>query len=98
MDFALRLGPERTGWHPHLGGIGVVVVYPSANDDAAVGHVVDVGWRFEAVGWLEQESSWLVAIAVAPEGTCLRGEIAALRIEVSPIDLGCLDCFYFLSL
>src|SRR5210317_151333 len=49
MHFSSWLCPERTSRHPHISGIRIIVVNGAANDDCAVGDIVKMWWRREAV-------------------------------------------------
>ena len=68
MGFALRLCPVRDWRHPHLGGVWIVVVDQSADDDSFVRDIVDVRRGREAVFELDEESGCCVGGAISPEG------------------------------
>jgi hypothetical protein len=57
VNASVWLRPERTCRHPHLIGIRVVVVHEAANNDSAVGDIVNMWWRLEGVHGLEEEEA-----------------------------------------
>ena len=58
----------------------------AANDQSAVGDIVNMRWRLEAVHKLNEKACRRKALAIAPKGTSLRALVAASGVELLPLD------------
>lgn len=87
MSLPGRLRPVGTRRHPHGRGGRVVVVDAAADDHAAIGDVVDMRRRREAVGEHDKEARRPGPGTIAPE--CARpGALVASRgVQRPPLDL-----------